>query len=434
MSEITLTDEMTKALDLVENTTQHVLITGKAGTGKTTFLKHMISSVQKNFVVTAPTGIAAINAGGITLHSLLKIPFGFLSPQEAPKGALRQNRKDLLRALDVLVIDEISMVRADVMDFIDKRLQKVRKSKLPFGGVQLVMFGDLFQLPPVVTAAEDNVLSVFYDGHHFFHAKAFQETGFNVVELNHIFRQSDPKFIDILNNIRTYNITDDDIEDLAELRDKYESSQYDNTRIHICSFKKEVEKINNQLLGDPSHSFGALVKGDFPDAMCPCSKNLQLRIGARVMTLINKREDGYCNGSLGVVSEINENSIKVQLDEGGEVTMPTYTWNNVDYEFADGKVVSKNIGSFTQYPVTLAWAITIHKSQGLTFDNVVIHTKGVFCPGQIYVALSRCRSMEGIVSDSFIGKRHIIVDKDLLMFEKHYKKNGNYYTRNKNKQ
>lgn len=427
MSQITITDDMKKAVELIEQTNQHIFITGKAGTGKTTFLRYIVSNIKKRFVISASTGIAAINAGGVTLHSLLRIPLGVLPPNAAIKGMLPKDKFILLNSIDALIIDEISMVRPDVLDYVDKRLRQVRGSEEPFGGIQIIMFGDLYQLPPVVKNEEANILEAFYDGYYFFNAQVFKEVGFNVVELNHIFRQSDPRFIEILNNIRSYKITEGDIEDLGALRDKYMSEKYDTTAIHICTHRKDVERINKSMLNEPTHTFEAQIEKEFNIGHAPCDKELELRIGARVMTLVNNKTQGFYNGSLGVVQDIADDKILVALDNGCTAVIERYTWEACDYVTENGKIVKKVKGSCTQFPLTLAWAITIHKSQGLTFDQIVIHTKGVFCPGQIYVALSRCTSMEGVISDSFISQRHIMPDEDLMAFENAYKQTNNYF-------
>lgn len=424
-----ITNEMQQAIDLITTTNESIYITGKAGTGKTTFLKHIVSNIDKKFVVTASTGIAAINAGGITLHSLLNIPFGVHDPNSAIRTGFNPFKSELLNAIDVLIIDEISMVRPDTIDYIDQKLRIYRNSTDAFGGVQVVMFGDLFQLPPVVTANDNEILGQFYRGPYFFYAHVFRSIGFKVIELTTIFRQTDSRFIEILNNIRSYKITQCDIDDLECLRNKRVSSEYNNKYIHICSYRKDVESINTQLLGDPTHTYYAEVSKDFNLNSAPCDRKLMLRVGARIMMLVNDRFQTYCNGSLGEVVALTDSLVTVKLDNGVAVNVGRYEWQACEYKIQDGKIVSETKGTCKQFPITLAWAITIHKSQGLTFDNIVIHTKGVFAPGQIYVALSRCTSLEGIISDTFIDQRHILPDAELLAFEDACKANGYVFNR-----
>jgi hypothetical protein len=421
--EITLTEEMKTALDLIQNTDSSVFITGKAGTGKTTFLKYIAENIQKQCVITASTGIAAINAGGVTLHSLFGIPFGPLSPNDKITSGISGEKAGLLESLETLIIDEVSMARPDVMDFVSRRLQICRRNTLPFGGVQVVMFGDLFQLPPVIRKDEEKIMSQFYEGAYFFNSRSLIENGFSVIELNKIFRQSDEQFISLLNNIREYRVTDDDIEMLEELRNKKISNDFDNKYIHICTHKKDVQNINETKLGKPTHTFYASINGDFSLNNAPCDRKLMLRNGARVMTLINDRLGRYYNGSTGNVESVTDKTISVRLDNGTLVNIGQYEWIAYEYKIQDGKITAQEKGKCTQFPVTLAWAITIHKSQGLTFDRAVIHTKGVFCPGQIYVALSRCRTLGGVVLDSFVGRKHIIANDDLNRFEEAYKNN-----------
>lgn len=427
---ITLTDEMKQAIRLIETTDTAIYITGKAGTGKTTFLKYIVNNIQKKFIITASTGIAAINAGGVTLHSLLSIPFGVLNPNETIKTGFDENKKAILNAIDVLIIDEISMVRPDVIDYVDRKLRIYRDNELPFGGVQIIMFGDLYQLPPVVTNNEKDILLQLYKGAYFFYAHVFRKSGFKIIELNHIFRQSDLRFIEILNHIRSYTITNEDIEDLEELRDKRLSNEFDNQYIHICSYKKDVQRINEELLGEPTHTFYAQLQNDFNINSAPCDRKLMLRVGARVMMLVNDRFHLYCNGSLGIVESIDDKTVVIKLDNGCTIGVERCEWTSYEYRMVDGKIKSVMKGSCKQFPITLAWAITIHKSQGLTFDKIVIHTQGVFCPGQLYVALSRCTSLQGIISDSFIDKRHILPDMELIEFEQAYKKADYFFDKN----
>lgn len=268
---------------------------------------------------------------------------------------------------------------------------------------------------------------MFYRGPYFFYAFAFMCAGFHVVELNHIFRQHEEEFINILNNIRSYQLTGEDEEKLAELRDTSASCNYDSNAIHICTHKRDVTTINKAKLGEPTHTFKASIDGDFSLGHAPCDEVLELRVGARVMTLVNCVEQGYYNGTLGTVASIAEEQITVTLDDGREVSIGKNKWEAYDYVVKKDVIERKTKGSCTQFPLALAWAITIHKSQGLTFDNVVIHTKGAFCSGQIYVALSRCTTLKGIVCESFIGKKHIITDEQLLRFEKAYRENDNYF-------
>ena len=425
---MTITDEMKKAIELIETTNESVYITGKAGTGKTTFLKWLVCNCKKKFVVTASTGIAAINAGGVTLHSFLNIPFGVHNPNSAVTQ-FNHAKIELMNTIDALIIDEISMVRPDTIDYIDQKLRMYRNSDEPFGGVQIIMFGDLYQLPPVVTNNEKDILLQFYRGVYFFYAYVFRKHGFHIVELNHIFRQTNPRFIEILNNIRSYKLTQEDIEDLEVLRDRKLSEEYDNQYIHICSYRKDVQRINEELLGTPTHTYYATIEKDFNLSSAPCDRKLSLRVGARVMMLINDKAHVYCNGSLGVVVGLDDKVVKVQLDNGCTVAVERCEWSAQEYKMKNGKIVSEIKGTCKQFPLTLAWAITIHKSQGLTFDHVVVHTKGVFCPGQVYVALSRCTSLEGIMSDVFIDHRHILPDDELLAFEKAYNATHNFFNR-----
>ena len=404
---IQIADEMQRAVSIIQNSNDPVYITGKAGTGKTTLLKHIMFVVAKKFVIASPTGVAAINAGGVTIHSLFNMPFCPLDDSAADNSYFNKEKREMFNKIDGLIIDENNMVRPDMMDFIDTKLRGYRKNNEPFGGLQIVMFGDLFQLPPVVTDVDKEILSDWYKGYNFFDAHVWKETAFRVVELKHVFRQSDPHFVNLLNNIREYRMTNSDIDWLSEVRNKSISETYDNTYIHICTHKCDVEKINSQMLGQHTHEFVENIQGVFNEKSAPCDLNLKLRVGARVMVLVNSNVPKYCNGSLGIVQEIGE-KIGVELDDGQFIYFERHKWTNNEYKLIDGKVEAVEKGSCEQYPLTLAWAITIHKSQGLTFAKVAIHTKGVFVPGQIYVALSRFRTFEGLVTDTFLYRHQIL--------------------------
>jgi hypothetical protein len=424
-SEIVITPEMQQAIDIIQYSTDHLYLTGKAGTGKTTLLRHILRTVKKNFVIAASTGVAAINAGGCTLHSLLSIPFGVLAPDDVIKKNVSPNKIKMLQMVDTIIIDEISMVRPDVLDYIDRKLRLILSNEQPFGGIQIVMIGDLFQLPPVVKKEELVVLQHYYRGSYFFHAEVWRKTEFKIVELNQVFRQSDSKFVNILNRTREYQLTDDDIEELECCRSIKSADDFENKAVHLCARKSTVQEINNKLLGEATHTFTATLTNDFNPMSAPCDLELSLRLGARVMMTVNDPQKKYYNGSLGVVVGLSDDGMDVRLDSGLLAFVTRHTWTDIEYVECEGKIVKKEKGSCTQYPVTLAWAITIHKSQGLTFDNIVIHTKGMFAPGQMYVALSRCTSLSGISTDAFISPKHIFADRELLMFVDAYR-NANY--------
>ena len=421
-----LTHEMEQAFELIETTNDPIFITGKAGSGKTTFLQYVVKHTKKQCVVAAPTGIAAIHAGGCTLHSLFNLPFTPVTPLDKLSVKINGYKMHLIKNIELLIIDEVSMVRPDILDTIDRRLRFIRRAKEPFGGVQVVMFGDLFQLPPVVKREDKEILSAYYHNFYFFSALVFRNIGFRVVELTHIFRQTDKEFVNILNHIRSYHIENEELDMLSELRDKDKAGNYNNDHIHICTHRYEVDKINQTMLGSYSHTYKATFDGQFPESSMPCDMELNLRIGARVMALSNNREKKYYNGMLGYVIGLDEDKVTAKMDNGNIILFTPNTWENTQYEVAKGKVTSSVIGTCKQIPLTLAWAITVHKSQGLTFDKIVLHASRTFCPGQLYVALSRCRTMGGIVSDSYITKQMILPSKELAEFERQYQQDGYY--------
>lgn len=419
-----LTDEMSRAFQIIENTTDNLFITGKAGTGKTTFLRYIVEHTHKNIVVAAPTGIAAINAGGVTLHRLFSITLEPQGPNMPIKGRLYPDKYELFKTLDALIIDEASMVRPDVLDYVDRKLRLYRLSELPFGGIQIILFGDLFQLPPVIKKAEATILKKWYRGNYFFHSHALREKGFQIIELTKVFRQRDERFINMLNRIREYQLLPMDMEDLSELRDNRQSKDYSTHAIHICSLRRDADKINDQMIGKATHVFPAVFKDKFNPKNAPCDVNLKLRAGARVMTLVNDANQGFYNGSMGTVTSISKDKIGVLMDDGHEVVVVPFTWTDREYEVKEDKIQTIEKGSCTQFPLALGWAITIHKSQGLTFDKIVIHCPYAFAPGMLYVALSRCTSMEGITTDFFISRKAIKADNELIAFNKACQTNG----------
>ena len=397
------------AYRFVTETSENLFLTGKAGTGKTTFLKYLKENATKNIVVAAPTGVAAINAGGVTLHSLFQLPFHPFLPTRNHKeellGKIRYNkqRQQLLRKMELLVIDEISMVRCDVMDAVDTILKSIRRNyDTPFGGVQLLCIGDLHQLPPVAQNHEWAILQEYYASPFFFDSMAIKEQMPLLIELNKIYRQKEDSFVRLLNKVRNNQMDADDFEDLHMRYDPLFSPLPGEKYITLTSHNKQATEINQQkienLFTNP-FTYNAEVEEDFPEHIFPAEAELLLKEGAQVMFLKNdvvtKR---YFNGKIGVVKILGKNKIIVDCD-GVEIEVGKETWENTRYTLNrnDGKLEQETLGTFTQYPLRLAWAITIHKSQGLTFEKVMIDAGASFSSGQVYVALSRCTSLEGIV-------------------------------------
>lgn len=407
------------AFQYVSQTRRHVYLTGKAGTGKTTFLHRVKAEVAKHLVVVAPTGVAAINAGGQTIHSLFQLPFGLIRPG----GALQKNRRfskekvELLKSIDLLVIDEISMVRADVLDGIDEVLRRVRQSEEPFGGVQLLMIGDLHQLPPVVKSEEEEALQSLYGTPYFFGSRALERANLATIELTHIYRQADQQFIALLNRVRNDDLDESVLARLNErFRPDFDPAEADNF-ITLTAHNYAASQTNDNKLGrlpTPQHDFTAVVTGKFPASMYPNSPELHFKVGAQVMFNRNDKDKQYYNGKIGKIVAIEEDLIKVQCPgEASLVAVSPVTWENISYAMDDKtkEVDGTAIGSYTQHPLRLAWAITIHKSQGLTFDKVIIDAADAFAHGQVYVALSRCKTFEGIVLRSRIGDRSVKTDR-----------------------
>lgn len=432
-----INSEMKEAIDLVLNTNTNVYLTGRAGTGKTTLLRYILGVCKKNTIIAAPTGVAAINAGGVTLHSLLKLPFSPYKPAFVRGktlhvlGSYKLNDKQVetIQKLELLVIDEISMVRADLLDAVNDALCFYRNTKEPFGGVQLLLIGDLYQLPPVTIKEEWGLVEKYYDSPYFFCSKALKTAGFKTVSLSHVFRQSDEEFLHLLNEVRNGNLSAESRKKLLELYDKRYIGNKESGYITLCATNKSAQNINMDNLArleGEIYRYDAILSGDFPENAAPCEPQLNLKVGAQVMFCANDQapmeQRKFYNGMLGVVEEIiNDdlfNYVAVRTDKGEKIIVTKYIWKNVKYECdAEGKIVAKEIGSCTQYPLKLAWAITIHKSQGLTFDKVIVDAGRAFAHGQVYVALSRCRTLEGIKLISKITDRQIICDRKILEIE-----------------
>lgn len=424
------------AFDYVQFTGKNIFLTGKAGTGKTTFLHNLKNISHKRLVVVAPTGVAAINAKGVTIHSFFQLPFGPQIPgSESPtiKSKTRRFNKDkinIIRSMDLLVIDEISMVRADLLDGIDNTLRRFRNRNLPFGGVQLLMIGDLQQLAPVVKDDEWNLLRDHYETAFFFSSKALQLTQFVSIELLHVFRQSDEKFISLLNSVRDNKIDNDVIDALNARYDPnfdLDKAGYIILTTHNAKAKEINVSRLNRLKENP-HAFRANVSGIFPEYIYPTNFELVLKKGAQVMFVKNDPNPAkeYYNGKIGKVTNISSSSITVECVGDDElIEVGKVEWEKMKYTLDDqSKEIKETVeGVFTQYPLKLAWAITIHKSQGLTFENAVIDAQAAFAHGQVYVALSRCKTLEGMVLSTPIQRQSIKHDGTINNFTKEVEEN-----------
>ncbi|MEP7255683.1 MAG: helix-turn-helix domain-containing protein [Ferruginibacter sp.] len=414
------------AFRFITETSENIFLTGKAGTGKTTFLKYLKDNSTKNIIIAAPTGVAAINAGGVTLHSLFQLPFHPFLPTKNNKEDLlakiryNKQRQQLLRKMELLVIDEISMVRCDVMDAIDTILKHARRNyHLPFGGVQLLCIGDLHQLPPVAQNHEWNILSEYYASPFFFDSLAIKEQSPLLIELNKIYRQKEESFVRLLNKVRNNHMEADDFEDLHLRFDPGFNPSPDEKYITLTSHNNQADLINQQQLykiDRATFTYKAKIENDFPENMYPVEFELALKEGAQVMFLKNDLiQKRYYNGKIGVIKSLEKEKIIVESD-GNEIEVGVETWENSRYTLnhADGKLEQETLGTFTQYPLRLAWAITIHKSQGLTFEKVMIDAGAAFSSGQVYVALSRCTSLEGIVLLSKIPSAAIYSNENVI--------------------
>ena len=420
------------AYHYVQHTNRCIFLTGKAGTGKTSFLRRLKEECPKQLAVVAPTGVAAINAEGVTIHSLFQLPPQLFIPTDEARRQLfaemqmRANKQRVLRNLELLVIDEVSMVRADLLDTIDAVLRHFKhRPTIPFGGVQLLVIGDLFQLSPVVREEEWRLLQAFYDGPYFFQARVFRELKPVYIEFERVYRQTNMEFLSILNQVRNNALTP---QSFAMLNSRVRSLGDQEFRslegaITLSTHNSKVDAINQRemdALNGKEYTYKATITDTFPDSMFPIDEQLTLKVGARVMFIKNDSSTDklYYNGKLGVVTSLSKQAINVLCDDGTEVNVHKELWENIRYNADSGSdlLQTEIIGTFTHYPLRLAWAITIHKAQGLTFDQLIIDAEDAFAAGQVYVALSRCRSLDGLTLLTPIPTRALTNAREVLQF------------------
>ncbi|THF47680.1 helicase [Flavobacterium supellecticarium] len=436
----TISNAAAYVLRFINQTQKSVFLTGKAGTGKTTLLREIITTTHKNTVVVAPTGIAALNAGGVTIHSMFQLPFAAFLPDANTDPYISENsrfenrntlsrhfkmngaKRAVIQNMELLVIDEVSMLRVDIMDAMDFMLRKVRRNERPFGGVQILFIGDLLQLPPVIKNEEWSVLQRYYRGKFFFHSHVIQQNPPLYIELDKIFRQTDSEFISVLNNLRNNTVTTNDL----AILNQYVQPDFDFKKnpgfITLTTHNAKADAINSNALAEldgEAYTFQPEIVGDFPDKIYPVEEQLKLKVGAQVMFVKNDLsfEKQYFNGKMGVVKSISSREIFVHFpEENKTIEVERYEWKNIRYYVDEmtKEIEEEILGTFTHYPIKLAWAITVHKSQGLTFDKAALDVSQVFLPGQAYVALSRLRSLKGLILLSAIQMNGISNDADVM--------------------
>jgi dephospho-CoA kinase len=434
------------AARFINSTNRHVFLTGKAGTGKTTFLHKLAQSTHKRYVILAPTGIAALNAKGVTIHSQFLLPFGAFLPErnrplDIAEGAFHDQdtltrrhplntvRRNVLREVDLLIIDEVSMLRADVLDAIDFRMRAVRQNRYQsFGGAQVLLIGDLYQLPPVVKDDEWRVMQRYYASMHFFESHVMKQHGYAHIELDRIFRQQDGDFIHILNNLRNNTVTAQDVDTLNQHYRAEITPQESEGVITLTTHNYKADELNQRALAQlpgKLHAFEAIIEGDFPQSMYPVLERIELKEGAQVMFVKNDMDKAYFNGKLARVETVDKSGITVRMYEGagdrpspGTYTLKREVWENKRYVVDPATKEQKEevLGTFEQYPIKLAWAITVHKSQGLTFSKAIIDVGQAFAPGQVYVALSRLRSLDGLLLRTRIDPSVVSSDREVVAF------------------